>query len=62
LRTLALPIFFRAAGLRVAGLLARADFRGPAMFNSLLFQPKTTTRLIGSSTAMRELASAEGVV
>jgi hypothetical protein len=48
LRTLALPIFLRAAGLRVADVRARADFRGPAMFNSLLFQPKTARRLIGS--------------
>jgi hypothetical protein len=53
-RTLVLPVFFRAAGLRVAVLRARAVFRGPAMFNSMLFQPKTATRLIGSFAAMRE--------
>jgi len=52
---------FLPAVLRIAGLRARADFRGPAMFNSLLFQRKTATSLIGSFAAMQELACPEGV-
>jgi hypothetical protein len=60
-RTRVLPVFLRAAGLRVAVLRSGAVFRGPAMFNSMLFQPKTATRLIGSFAAMRELACPEGV-
>jgi hypothetical protein len=60
-RTLALPVFFRAAGLRVAVLRARAVFRRSAMFNSMLLQPKTATKLIGSFTAMRELRCPQGV-
>jgi hypothetical protein len=58
-RTLA--VFFRVAGLRVGVLRARAVFRLAAIFNSMLFQPKTTTKLIRSFAAMRELTCPEGV-
>jgi hypothetical protein len=47
---------FLPAVLRVADLRARADFRAPAMFNSLLFQQKTVASLIGSFAALQEPA------
>jgi hypothetical protein len=47
---------FLPAVLRVADLRARADFRAPAMFNSLLFQRKTAASLIGSFAPLQELA------